>query len=129
MKESDKILLLKDLCNRLPYGVKVTAGVHPGKVSFMLEQINPHTGIVTFSNLLSINVRWVKPYLRDITKLTKKELDELEKLTNVSEYNYVNPPFVTALEEYYNSHHIDYHFLIQKGLALEAPENMYENYD
>ncbi len=128
MKESDKILLLKDLCNRLPYGVKVTDSVHPGK-SFMLERINPHTGVATFSNLLSINVRLVKPYLRNITKLTKKELDELEKLTNVSEYNYVNPLFVTALEEYYNSHHIDYHFLIQKGLALEAPENMYENYD
>ena len=32
----------------------------------------------------------------------------------------------TLLVDFYNKHHFDYRGLIEKGLALEAPEGMYK---
>jgi hypothetical protein len=66
------------------------------------------------SNTLDVQLCHVKPYLRPIHKLTKEELEELEFLTD-SDY-----------VDYCNEHHIDYRNLIPKGLALEAPEDMYK---
>jgi hypothetical protein len=34
--------------------------------------------------------------------------------------------WATALVDWLNAHHFDYRGLIEKGLALEAPEGMYD---
>ena len=50
-----------------------------------------------------------------MSDMTEKEIEELS--------NYVNPVQRT---DFFYSHHIDCRFMIEKGLALEAPEGMYK---
>ena len=56
----------------------------------------------------------IKPYLRPMSSMTEEERKELSY--------YENPVQIT---DFYYSHHIDCRFIIEKGLALEAPEGMY----
>lgn len=126
MAQKDKELLLRDLCARSPYGVKVSLESDKRKLTGVLDAVYPTDDRVIVDNLSQaiapIDVRTggflierdnVKPFLRSIHKLTKEELEELEFLTD-SDY-----------VDYCNKHHIDYRNLIPKGLALEAPEGMY----
>lgn len=41
------------------------------------------------------------------------------------ENEYYDMKTMLSYFEFLNSHHFDYHGLIEKGLALEAPEGMY----
>ena len=126
MTQEYKELLLRDLCARSPYGVKVSLETGKRKLIGVLDAVYPTDDRVIVDNLSQaiapIDVRTggflierdnVKPFLRSIHKLTKEELEELEFLTD-SDY-----------VDYCNKHHIDYRNLIPKGLALEAPEGMY----
>lgn len=67
----------------------------------------------------------VKPYLRPLSSMTKEEMEEYKELTDVSKYNFVYPAFINKINDFHNSHHLDYNFLIDKGLAIEALEGMY----
>jgi len=58
-----------------------------------------------------------KPYLRSLTNMTKKEQQELLQLMG-------NGNDIQRMD-FYNSHHLDIRGLIPKGLAIEAPEGMY----
>jgi hypothetical protein len=59
-------------------------------------------------------------------------MTEEEKMIQRSKMRYegyfVNHVYYHTLEEFYylNSIHVDYRGLIEKGLALEAPEGMYK---
>jgi hypothetical protein len=50
-----------------------------------------------------------------MSNMTEEEIEELS--------NYVNPVQRT---DFFYSHHIDCRFMIEKGLALVAPEGMYK---
>lgn len=116
MTKEEKQLLLIDLCARLPYGVKCNALLMQinGSLKSVFGAFKGYNGWVNVGNNNLVNIETVRPYLRSIHKLTKEELEELEFLTD-SDY-----------VDYCNEHHIDYRNLIPKGLALEAPEEMYE---
>lgn len=76
----------------------------------------------------------IKPYLRPMSSMTEKEKTELDKAydtllenlkSGVSGFN--ADAEATAFDvDFYNSHHFDFRGLIEKGLALEAPEGMYK---
>ena len=121
MKQEEKSLLLKDLCARLPYGVKCYIKFDDGKIfnertlaPVMIQDFKKHS-FVSFI-----------PYLRPMSSMTDEEKSEF--------YGTFDP---TLEEPYYrakvssfdwlNAHHFDYRGLIEKGLALEAPEDMYKN--
>lgn len=107
MKEQDKQLLLKDLCTRLPYGVKVKSSRRQIVVTLSLDIMTDfHLGCT------------VKPYLRSMSSMTEEEKEELRTLkwTKLEHYTV----------DWLNEHHFDYRGLIEKGLALEAPEGMYK---
>ena len=119
MTQEDKKLLLKDLCARLPYGVKVHIeekhiDESPYTSSCTSDCIN--LVICGFSTNLLVNIDKyrIKPYLRPMSSMTEEEENDLEYKTDD---NYV---------DYCNEHHIDYRGLIEKGLALKAPEGMYK---
>ena len=125
MTKEEKRLLLIDLCARLPYGVQCEiGGLRHGPYTFTGEDVEDLIAGRTF-----------KPYLRPMSSMTDNERFELWKKTmqlalqsslGLSEFvpNTVVP---AAFEiDYYNTHHFDYRGLIEKGLALEAPEGMYE---
>ena len=110
MTQEDKELLLKDLCARLPYGLKVKCEKYSFPVTiFYTGNIDE----VKFKETGGIeNICAIKPYLFPLSSITKKRLEEL------SEYIDIKNAYVAV--ELLNSHHIDYRGLIEKGLAIDA---------
>lgn len=132
MKQEDKELLLKDLCARLPYGVKI---LHEGwnyewdDELFTVERvvgiddkfiytkvINTHNGKEYLDDKHTIRLFDDKLFLRPMSSMTEKEEEEYEKVIRGS--------FEKQLE-FYLRNHLDFRGLIPKGLALEAQDNMY----
>lgn len=137
MTQEEKRLLLKDLCARLPYGVIcVTTSVYYdnddneiGQAQGRLVSINRHGASfvddrddTTFGADFEDNGQiGFKPYLRPMSSMTEEEYAKKEELFG----SYIldnNPAYIDWL----NAHHFDYRGLIEKGLALEAPEDMYK---
>lgn len=138
----DKELLLKDLCTRLSYGVKV---------AFFNEDLTYHSEPKTLTGIECINnlnysslededgnttiVEFVKPYLFPLSSITekqKRELRQLEAFVNTfgnicfetcDEYGH---DIITTYEDaicitdWLNKNHFDFRGLIEKGLALDA---------
>lgn len=126
MKKKDKELLLKDLCERLPYGVKATT------------TSNGWNGIYTITGYANDRIyldcpvydngddEWlvesVKHYLRPMSSMTDKELDTL---WSIWEDNTASEA-ASKMTDFLNKRHLDHHHLIDKGLALEALKGMYK---
>ena len=138
MTKEDKQLLLKDLCARLLYGVKV----HITNDGFY-DKREPYDTILTIqsSHLLKDLDREtgpdaiiIEPYLRPMSSMTKAEEKEYLKTrvkicTNTDDYGQPTQyELCNDIKTYdwLNSHHFDYRGLIEKGLALEAPADMYK---
>ena len=131
MTQEDKQLLLKDLSARLTYGVKVT---WDGKHSLT---VTPHIycTIVSEDNIKNLP----KLLLRPMSSITEEEMDKIEEILgdkcifdfmgngDVSlHHGNFTQNILSKLYDFYNSIHVDYRGLIEKGLALEAPEGMYK---
>ena len=118
MTQEEKQLLLKDLCARLPYDVIVERLYIPENNGFSCELSYRDFELLNDDN-------WsIKPYLRPMSSMTKEEEVEcyFETDTKTGQRMFVK---ATDLIDYFNKHHFDYRGLIEKGLALEAPEGMY----
>lgn len=110
MTQEEKELLLKDLCARLPYEVKININ---GEEDTLLE-LGVDTGWVN----ASYDIEDVKPYLRPMSSMTEEEFNEYESIKGwKKEYELI---------DWLNAHHFDYRGLIERGLALEALDGMYE---
>ena len=114
MKSKDRQLLLIDLCGRLPYEVK---GLHRGETqrllimdSFGSYQVNGYDAWFDLNSVI------FKPYLRPMSSMTEEELAEYNRL-ELSDFRRI---------DWLNAHHFDYRGLIEKGLALEMPKDMYK---
>ena len=129
MTQEDKQLLLKDLCARLPYGVLIS----------YKDEIRPLFGIeptqrkvITLDNEINGNhngleyclIEEIKPYLRPMSSMTEEEIAKYCELLNPYEEGDETFAFYEA-QDFLNSIHVDYRGLISKGLALPAPEGMY----
>ena len=68
----------------------------------------------------------LKPYLRPMLSMTEEEKEEYNKTENLSLFDLHHYPTIKSFD-WLNAHHFDYRGLIEKGLALEAPEGMYKN--
>lgn len=116
MTKEEKELIVKDICGRLPYGLLVDEnvyGIYKDPVIYTRDY-HPH-------------IDNCKPYLRPISSMTEKELEEYIDLiipvgggkAVIEEEKFIK------VEDFYNQHLLDYRGLIPKGLALEALEGMY----
>ena len=116
---SDKELLLKDLCARLPYGIKVwhENGVfNIDSISSMYEEI--HLDIV---DNYTIDVSEVKPYLFPLSSMTEEQKKEYKQfLEDIDGYAY-SIDCVPQID-WLNKNHFDYRGLIEKGLAVDATD-------
>ena len=129
MTQEDKELLLKDLCARLPYGVI-------GEYSWKGNE--PHNRELTGNLYDELNSSWSStedskfiPYLRPMSSMTEEEREEYINIKKEECNGCVltgkgDPNTEFLLVDFLNSHHFDYRGLIDKGLALEAPEGMYK---
>ena len=133
MTQEDKELLLKDLSARLPYGVKCHFKYGSAEGDVTLGCID--NGVARFEYgwygrfHVNIDADYIKPYLRPMSSMTKKEINEFHKLRFIHvDYGLEPLQCVLSINEidWLNSHHFDYRGLIEKGLALEAPEGMYK---
>ena len=148
MTKEEKDLLLKDLCARLPYGLmcksqrfkkRLLIGIDECGCIFKFRNENRETeyGVLDIEN-------WkVRPYLRPMSSMTEEEKkmlwEELDKDMVILETNidtsiisvykgrcYRGNPIYHEID-FLNRNHFDWRGLIEKGLALEAPDGMYKN--
>lgn len=120
MTQEDKQLLLKDLCARLPYGVICKLSTKGADVS-----ITEKLGLGGLEHFI-FGTMDVLPYLRPMSSMTeeeKKEYDSRRKHV-CDEYNRYCFDTVESFD-WLNAHHFDYRGLIERSLALVAPDNMY----
>lgn len=128
MEEKDKQLLLKDICARLPYYTELYSNVADDNWAILTP--------VIISNLMNAdNDLVIKPYLRSMSSMTEEEAIKYITLTHYNTDDNGKPYrelTINALD-WLNEHHFDYRIdpttgetLIGKGLALEAPNDMYK---
>lgn len=129
MLEKDKQLLLKDICARLPYGVKcyynsleIYDDLQEG-VS-IIKGFQNNGILVEIESGDIIDIEDVKPYLRPLSSMTEDERVEYLICCDADSQDMLNHPHYRGTD-WLNVHHFDYRNLIEKGLALEAPEGMY----
>lgn len=146
MTQKDKELLLKDLCSRLPYGVKGAifnkdlgfGGISgfEGKYPFVIDGITQEgDDIDVWVEHGNFSLETVKPYLFPLSSMTEEQKREYNKWKHeipVCRYEYGD--VVEEIElydspesfEYLIENHFDYRGLIEKGLALDATgKNIY----
>ena len=117
MTQEDRQILLKDLSSRLPYGVRYRRFAWDDKreeecISAKIYSISPDGYVRNYHEDESDYIDNVRPYLFPFSSITKKTLEEL------SAYIDIKNAYVAV--EFFNSHHIDYRGLIEKGLAVDA---------
>ena len=117
MTQEDRQILLKDLSSRLPYGVRYRRFAWDDKreeecISAKIYSISPDGYVRNYHEDESDYIDNVRPYLFPLSSITKKTLEEL------SAYIDIKNAYVEV--EFFNSHHIDYRGLIEKGLAIDA---------
>lgn len=128
-QEEEKDLLLKDLCARLPYGVKVKLGDNPN--IFDLEYRIKFAVMYGDSDKLEdiLDIINIKPYLFPLSSMTEEQKREYNTLlTDVPNYYYEYGDIVGGIESYDNwrsidyltANHFDYRDLIPRGLAIDA---------
>ena len=117
MTQEDKELLIKDLCARLPYKVKVCLY---GKETCILMGIDGNEVYLDVDSD-SFRIESIKPYFRPMSSMTEQEWKEYRDI------NCCLTKDCDAWDEidWLNAHHFDYRGLIPMNLALEAPEGMY----
>ena len=135
MTQEEKDLLLKDLCARLPYGVKVHDEVE--NTIFEIESINTYECVCPKDENYQLNIEdnGIKPYLFPLSSMTnehKKDIfrngtfffDRHNTLCRFpkhnDDYDYATFEDYLDITEKLNKNHFDYRGLIEKGLALDA---------
>ena len=118
MTQDDKELLIKDLCARLPYGVKV---LYDAQI-FEIQYIEPmYEELKLLDNeTYTLPVEEVKPYLFPMSSMTEEQIKEVNKLSSLRVFPNL------YLFNWYFENHIDIYGLIPMGLALDATgKNVY----
>ena len=114
MTKEDKELLLKDLCARLLYNVKVLYNnkvFNVDYISAIYEEIK-----LDIPDNYTIDISDVKPYLFPLSSMNEEQK---------SQYNFYLTRIVFAYDaslliDWLNKNHFDYRGLIEKELAIDA---------
>lgn len=134
MTQEGKSLLLRDLCARLLYGVICTDNRHGASKVTEVDIVSEV--IYLFDVDEYVEIKNCKPYLFPMSSMTEEEDKKRKQLGILCSINsnheiifdgLGNESADTQLKalDWLNAHHFDYRGLIQKGLALEAHEGMY----
>ena len=134
MTQEDKQLLLKDLCARLPYGLKVKCEKYSFPVTILY---GGNIDEVKFKETGGIeNICTIKLYLFPLSSLTEEQRNYISKLLIDTQNEF--PPYgelnakgcdnlfvcsvkqANVLINYCLANHLDINGLIEKGLAIDA---------
>ncbi len=120
MTTEDKELLLKDLCARLPYGVKVNEDIQGDFTLIGLTKERAFTTCEVEGCHNDFPIELIKPYLFPLSSMTEEHSIYMEKnkliIASSETETIMNPDGYDFL----NKNHYDYRHLIEKGLALDA---------
>lgn len=133
--DDSKFILLNEICSRIPYGLKCQFinidekeiyNVTVTGIEYITElDIYMVNGYDENNIKYSYNVECVKPYLRRMGS-SKEEQKTLSKY-----YDYIRTSFpqegMRLYKSYCNEHHLDNWGLLERNLALKAPEGMYND--
>jgi len=152
LSKEEKELILRELCARLPYGIVINVGdkdlkldkkhqcigvLYPEDCS---DEFNERNNNASFYIVISgcYYGEEIKPYLRPMSSMTEEEFFEYRRIKfskvtyreeykriDVGKYHNVGIIPIDEYLDWLNAHNFDYRGLIEKGLALEAPKDMY----
>lgn len=125
MTQEQKDLLLKDLCARLPYGVK---GQYLNSDDPLLKAVRISYGSLSKSDGMVMDGSLV-PWLFPLSSMTEEQKQEYTYIVNYispddtenwkeGEFIYVEQ--FSQLMHFYHINHLDYMGLIPMGLAIDA---------
>ena len=132
MTQENRELLLKDLCARLPYGIKFLRESwnyewdQELSVIEVLEDIDKD-GYINKTKVY--NVEDIKPYLFPLSSMTEEQHNEffsyyhnIEMAEVKSSGDYLKAAYIgdDAKYSWLNKNHFDYRGLIEKNLAIDA---------
>ena len=125
MNKEDKELLLRDLCNRLPYNVMCQVefkedGKYNSKVMLLSGIFTDEAYFTTKGG--SIYSNEYKPYLFPLSSMTEEEQRTLDSMCNGVEMvsRLSGLKMFDKAFNWLNENHFDYRGLIEKGLAIDA---------
>ena len=132
MIQENKEILIKDLCARLPYGVKV---LFENKV-FSIDYISAKYEEIKLDipDNYTLDITNVKPYLFPLSSMTRKQLFDVQEIIGKNEIeiedgflhiinydrNTITYLEILAVFEWFYKNHFDIYGLIPMGLALDA---------
>lgn len=135
MTQEEKDLVFKDLCSRLPYNCIVSIA-EGGIYGIQWDD-------ATLNSYLLLQIKeedaweYVKPYLRSLSSMTEDEYQEFNKVRTEHSLKCLELGDKESFElgmrfqqeelTYLFQKHYDIYGLIPMGLALEAPNGMYDN--
>lgn len=144
MTREEKILLFKDLCARLPYHVRVKVWLEDGDTEEGPLDLQHNYGDVLLDAFYYKKITKIKPYLRPMSSMTEEEqkvfsdiesefletlVKKVQQIKDDNERRHLLQKAVakrtSEMVQFYNKSHLDYNGLIEKGLALEAHDGMY----
>lgn len=126
----DKELLMKDICSRLPYSVKIQHSSYQNPLKVLSINPNGETWVIGDKGY-PIEVNWedCKPYLFPMSSMTDEQKKEYTHIVNYIDSNdtenwkegeFIYVEQFTQLMHFYHRHHLDYRGLIPTGLAIDA---------
>lgn len=121
MKQEDIDLLLKDLCARLPYGVK-------GLVTFNGNHFTDEDRTIDgklYDRFAEFQDSWydnvtIKPYLFPLSSMTAEQKREYARLLTHTSSIEMNQITGESTYDWLNKNMFDWRGLIPKGLAINA---------
>lgn len=142
----DKELLIKDLCGRLPYSLKVLFLRDFNRICYKLSLIDVQDNevyITSFEPYINkyVEIESIKPYLFPLSSMSNEQIEELKELCSMydpyhdydsyenwgieifnkhihsDKYNF---RFNMKVIEWLNKNHFDYNHLIEKDMAIDA---------
>ena len=148
MKQENRELLLKDLCTRLPYGVKGKCELDASydtsfDTVFQTHKFNAEVYGIKEDLLLvtpliedndeqtyaeeevadGVSILDFTPYLFPLSSMTDEEWEDYQKIRMIDwVHGDINGTFINAgsIVDWLNAHHFDHRGLIEKGLAIDA---------
>jgi hypothetical protein len=111
MKQEEKELLLKDLCARSPYGVKIFVNDNVE----ILEGVHILDKVASYAGWCASDIEEVKPYLFPLSSMTEEQRKEYHELL-------CNPENGIDIDyfDWCHQNHFDCRHLIPMGLAIDA---------
>ena len=124
MTQEDKELLLKDLCARLPYGVKFMCNknIYIAKgINLIVTDEGNWEYAVTAKDIVPIEIDFIKPYLFPLSSMTEEQKMFL-KQQNWCIAISTSGTIETTVEgiDWLNKNHFDINNLIPIGLGIDA---------